>query len=462
MRKLKLLLLGAAAIAVLAATSLPAKGGDLGDISKAGIIFLMIDEPPAVVNISGVAFGSSATANTTYTFTSQSFGAAAADRGMVLCITGEDGTATFNVASCSVGGVACKRLNRIDEAQSSGITVAEIWTVPLPTGTSGTVSITFSEAVTHCGFALYRLVGATLEPYQGSVSWGAQPESVTFECPSDGGFVAISCVDSSAFTFTWTNATEYCDTSPSGHSFSSAYENVSSGGSKTVTATLVGGSSQSMNIVAASFGNITGYPYVSSKSQGTTTASTSHTVTLPAGIVAGDKLIVSMAQSGANSANWSFPAGWTEITDAGGGSNSSLGIAWRNADGSEGASITVTSATNAVTAYGVYCMKNCHTDAPEAGTAAVNGTVTTSDPPSVTASWGAGLNVAIAVSSRRTDNKCWNWPQGFGHHQMYPFLTNQGLAMCISKTTSATSDPGVFTFATANNATAQTIMVRAA
>lgn len=86
-------------------------------------------------------------------------------------------------------------------------------------------------------------------------------------------------------------------------------------------------------------------PAVATKTGGNNdTLQSSHTVNLPASIAAGDTLLVFFGHKDAAGATPGFPGGWTvlgEIEQAG-GSLACLCPAWRKADGTEGATITVT------------------------------------------------------------------------------------------------------------------------
>ncbi len=93
------------------------------------------------------------------------------------------------------------------------------------------------------------------------------------------------------------------------------------------------------------------FPVVAGNAQSTNVSGTSHTVSLPASIGSGETLIAIMAMS-TSPISVTFPAGWTKIFDFAG--TSSLAIAWRKADGGEGASITVTSASAVVSANVTY------------------------------------------------------------------------------------------------------------
>ena len=126
---------------------------------------------------------------------------------------------------------------------------------------------------------------------------------------------------------------------------------------------------------------------------GTTTTdsagkTTSHTVNLPASIVSGNLLVIFFAVRGGGSVTW--PAGYTEIAEIS-NSNVTLSIAYRQADGGEGSTITVTtgdSDRSASTAYRITGHIAPATQAPELSTGAT-GTSTTPDPDSLTPTGGS-------------------------------------------------------------------------
>src|SRR5581483_6183504 len=127
---------------------------------------------------------------------------------------------------------------------------------------------------------------------------------------------------------------------------------------------------------------------------------TSHTVSLPASIAAGDRLICMSGWNesfGATSPSW--PAGWTQKTFQANGSSTSLEVRERFADGSEGASISVTTAVTTRSAHVCYRITGAHASFPvEAGTAAT-GSSASADPPSLSPSWGSADTLWIAIGS---------------------------------------------------------------
>jgi len=125
-----------------------------------------------------------------------------------------------------------------------------------------------------------------------------------------------------------------------------------------------------------------------------------HTVNLPASIASGDRLLCFVGWNesfGATSPSW--PAGWTQKTFQANGSSTSLEVRERFADGSEGASISVTTAVTTRSAHVCYRITGAHASFPvEAGTAAT-GSSASADPPSLSPSWGSADTLWIAIGS---------------------------------------------------------------
>src|SRR3989304_2391920 len=87
------------------------------------------------------------------------------------------------------------------------------------------------------------------------------------------------------------------------------------------------------------------FPVATTATTNGSTATTSAVVNLPGSIVTGQTLLVLIrcALGGTHT----FPAGWTEVFEDGSdGSDDTTSLAWRRADGTEGASITVTLGTS--------------------------------------------------------------------------------------------------------------------
>lgn len=77
----------------------------------------------------------------------------------------------------------------------------------------------------------------------------------------------------------------------------------------------------------------------------TDVSGTTHTVSLPAGVVNGSRVVAMVSVDATCSFTW--PGGWTELYDAT-AVGFSVSVAYRDCDGSEGASISVTSSASGV------------------------------------------------------------------------------------------------------------------
>lgn len=123
-------------------------------------------------------------------------------------------------------------------------------------------------------------------------------------------------------------------------------------------------------------------------------ATTTHTIGLPTGVVAGELLEASIAVNGETTCSW--PAGWTERIDtnpASGTGSITLSAATRIADGSEsGGSVVCTSAASG-TSWSIAARINGHsssTNAPTAATAVSAGVGDANpDPPNLVPVGGA-------------------------------------------------------------------------
>lgn len=107
-----------------------------------------------------------------------------------------------------------------------------------------------------------------------------------------------------------------------------------------------------------------------------TTAGTSHTVNLPASIAAGDLLIVLFGH--AVNVTLNALTGWSELVDD--GVANGIGVLWRRADGTEGATITVVTSGSTKSCHISYRISGANnTSAPAISTVAT-GTSAAPDP----------------------------------------------------------------------------------
>lgn len=132
-----------------------------------------------------------------------------------------------------------------------------------------------------------------------------------------------------------------------------------------------------------------GYPNIMACRTSRTTGSvvSSHVVDMPAGIVAGEMLLVFIATT----LTLTAPAGWNTLwAPFNDGSNRWTAAYYRIATGSEAATYTWTTATTTRIVAHVYRVNGNHASAaPEAAASPVTGSSATPNPPSLTPSWGS-------------------------------------------------------------------------
>src|SRR4029079_18961114 len=121
-----------------------------------------------------------------------------------------------------------------------------------------------------------------------------------------------------------------------------------------------------------------------------------------------------------NSRTVTWPGGWSELWDqVGGSAEGGLAGAYRFATGSETSPITVnlsglTSSTHiALRITGMHASQ-----APEVGTPPAVVSATTTDPPSLTPSWGSGDTLWMAIGGHRDQLATVTFPTNYTDHQL--------------------------------------------
>lgn len=131
-----------------------------------------------------------------------------------------------------------------------------------------------------------------------------------------------------------------------------------------------------------------------------TSATTSHTVTMPAGVTSGD-LLICIFKPASGTGTWSVSmTGWTLLASLEDGFNGASYAFYREADGTEGASETVTTGNSVKSAHITYRVSGWDSgQAPEGQVAAAGSEAT------FTPTWGSADNLYISALTAR---KC-NW-----------------------------------------------------
>lgn len=191
------------------------------------------------------------------------------------------------------------------------------------------------------------------------------------------------------------------------------------------------------------------------------TNTTNHVVLLPLNIVAGDLVIIAMTLAAGTT--FTMPAGWTTLENNIGASIGT-GLIYRECDGSEGASITVTS-VGSVQIQSVALKIKGHASgvAPEKGTL-VAATTANPNPPAVTPSWGSMDNLFIVINNRANQTLPTVWPTNYTRMNLtlHNIGISRGLQVTARNVVASTDDPGTFTFGASASCQTQTIVIKPA
>ncbi|MDP6584476.1 MAG: hypothetical protein QF535_07450, partial [Anaerolineales bacterium] len=143
----------------------------------------------------------------TYTFSGQSFGAAAANRQIVVVVQGAH-NAGRTVSSMTIGGISAAQINR---AGSSTNYPVEIWSAAVPTGASGSIVVVWSGSSNRASIGVWAMYGAETNAYAVADA-NNNPLSNTIDVPANGVIIGTA-VDGftgagRASAWAWTNLDE--------------------------------------------------------------------------------------------------------------------------------------------------------------------------------------------------------------------------------------------------------------
>lgn len=145
---------------------------------------------------------------TTYTWAGENFGTASEGR-YIIAVFGYPGP-NPTVSSCTIGGVSATKAHEVtpSTATTGG---CSIWIALVPTGTSGTISVTMSAAIVRIGRALYSVTNLFSPVPTATSSALAAVSGVasgTIAVQTKGIVVGVSYSVDAVTGFTWTGLTE--------------------------------------------------------------------------------------------------------------------------------------------------------------------------------------------------------------------------------------------------------------
>jgi hypothetical protein len=167
-----------------------------------------------------VTFQASAVSNsalTTYTHSSTALGPAAPDRVIVVGVGGRNTVAGRTIDTVTVAGITATPIATLEGGSN---TVAGLFRVRVPTGTTGTISVTYSGSMARAGIGVWALYNLCSDvPTDIDTQTGANP-SVTSSVQANGSIVGYLYA-SGASAGAWTGISEDFDdalTGPNGSS----------------------------------------------------------------------------------------------------------------------------------------------------------------------------------------------------------------------------------------------------
>jgi hypothetical protein len=199
---------------------------------------------------------------TTYTWAAQNCGTVSADRYIVVTFTARKSIAAATTATaatvCGVGATIV--VQRARSAAATNIVVIAIAAVP--SGTTGTNSVTFDQTMSRAGYGAYAITGLNSATATDTDSAITADPSVSLTVPNNGFAIGVAGSGGNSTT-TWTNLTERYDTTIEAATLAhtGASADFVSGSTPTLTATFSGADNEDVGAFAS-------WAYVSASTAG--------------------------------------------------------------------------------------------------------------------------------------------------------------------------------------------------
>lgn len=219
-------------------------------------------------------------------------------------------------------------------------------------------------------------------------------------------------------------------------------------------------------LLAASAGPTPAVVYTQSWIAGA--SATSHPVTLPSSIVAGDLLLMAFTVRPTLVGTVTKPSGWSDLNNQAQATNTQTYWWYKIADGSEGstATVSITSSNNNIAAH-TYRIPaaNWHGTTPPESAMANNAT-TTPDSPNLAPSWGAISTIYLVTYGSRSDSSPLSYPYPNGNSNAVSLGSTGGSgtrsesATCWTDSAAGSLDPAAFSMVNTRAWVASTVAIR--
>jgi hypothetical protein len=155
-----------------------------------------------------LAAASNANDLSTYTFASQSLGASASNRTILIGVHGRaSGGTAYTIDSVTVAGESADPVVALFQFGTNSL-VAALYAVDLPTGTTGDVVVTFSRAQLRAAIGLWRATDIDYAAPHDTGSSSANSPTDTLNVVAGGFAIGVASVGAGV---TWTNLDEDYD-----------------------------------------------------------------------------------------------------------------------------------------------------------------------------------------------------------------------------------------------------------
>lgn len=153
----------------------------------------------------------SVTAGASFTFSSKSLGDVSRDRYIIVGIGTRKGGTTGTISSVTVGGITATIITQVANTAGGNNVTEGVAIAHVPTGTTGDVVVTMSEAFLRMGIGMWRATGiASMTPVDFGTSVANDP-TYAIDMTANGGFAIGHGYLTGAGTTAWTGLTEDFD-----------------------------------------------------------------------------------------------------------------------------------------------------------------------------------------------------------------------------------------------------------
>jgi hypothetical protein len=168
---------------------------------------------------------------TTYTFSSQAIGTAAADRYVIVGVGGAN--TGSNPSSVTIGGVSATNVVQTN----GGIHSGSLWIALVPTGTTANIVVVWPSGLNRCGIGVWSATGLSGTAANDTASSNASPGSATVATLAGGFAIGYAFIGYAGTGVSWTNLTGRFAVSVEAGISNSGADVATVGGNLAVTAT---------------------------------------------------------------------------------------------------------------------------------------------------------------------------------------------------------------------------------